>query len=194
MNAAEQNKKLMPPYIQEYYNVSCLTNDDLNTRTIGCIVNALTDALSKKHKLPRLILVVINKDIIADIDVFDHQAVRMIRDAVDWFTRQIDILIRRKRLEIVNRRPGAIFDDDPAIMFVRMLRRADLHLRRGSKLDETYVLRAKFNDALNDAAARKEHNILTVNTCNIASHFDHLGNLSDKGKTDFWLEIDEQIR
>ena len=68
-----------------------------------------------------------------------------------------------------------------------------MNLKRGSTLDEIFALRAKFNDALNDAAGRLNHRILTVNSCNVTQHFTHRGELSVAGKRAFWMEIDDLL-
>ena len=52
---------------------------------------------------------------------------------------------------------------------------------------------AKFNDALNDAVAKVDQYILTINSCSQYKHFDKKGNLSLKGKHDFWWELDDLI-
>ena len=54
-------------------------------------------------------------------------------------------------------------------------------------------LRAKFNDALNDAIAKVDQYIMTINSCNTYDHFDRQGNLTSKGKTCFWWEVDDLI-
>ena len=56
------------------------------------------------------------------------------------------------------------------------------------------LLRAKFNDALNDSAAKLNQFMLTVNSCNSYEHFDKAGKLSIKGKSNFWDELDELIQ
>ena len=35
--------------------------------------------------------------------------------------------------------------------------------------------------------------MLTVNSCNTYDHYDRLGNLSPRGKEDFWYEIDNLL-
>ena len=49
------------------------------------------------------------------------------------------------------------------------------------------------NEALNDAVARYDHRILTINSCNSSSHFDLWGNLSNKGYRSLWYEIDDLL-
>ena len=53
--------------------------------------------------------------------------------------------------------------------------------------------RAKFNDVVGELAAKFNFNVLNVMGCNTNSHFNGWGNLSPKGKVEFWLEIDELL-
>ena len=69
----------------------------------------------------------------------------------------------------------------------------DMNVSCGENLSQIFNLRPKFNDALNDATVRANQRILTINSCNTGSHFDHKGNLSDKGKDAFWMEIDDLL-
>ena len=54
--------------------------------------------------------------------------------------------------------------------------------------------RAKFNDNLNDAVAKINQYIMTINSCNGYEHSDKHGNLTIHGKTNLWLEIDDLIQ
>ena len=143
--------------------------------------------------LPRFIVVIINHDIIKDVDVFDRNAHKTIGDNVHWLVHQIDILVKRKKAEIQVKRPGALFVGDPKIIFVRMLRRVGKPFYHGSKLEALHGHRAKFNDALNEAVAQIDQKMLTITACNSYAHFDQYGNLSVRGKSDYWQELDELL-
>ena len=147
INAMMQNKKLPQMYLHEFYNTKPLCNPDRHGNLLARIVNSLLEECNTTHHLPRFLVVMIDKDLITDLDVYDRDIVMMIRDVVNWLTRQINILIHHKRAKILECRPSAIYGADPSIIYVQMIRRADLHLKRGSKLDENFALRAKFNDA-----------------------------------------------
>ena len=192
LNEAAQNKKIIKPYLQEFYNIKHFTQSDPNDMVCTRVFNALVDATNERKKLPRFLIVMIDQDIINSIDVFDEDAVFMIRDQVLWLARQINIFIRRKRVEITEKCPGAVYGSDPTIIFIRMINRSDhIRFKKNSRKEALFALRAKFNDVLNEAAAQIDQRILTINSCNTRSHFDHRGNLSDKGKSSLWTEIDD---
>ena len=193
MNEAQGNRNLPKPYVQEFYNVLDYHNTSQPGNAISRILGSVTTAMNKRHRLPRFLLVIIDKDVIEDINIFQSDAVAALRDSINWLTRQIHIAIKRKRLELMERKPGTIYGQDPSIIYVRMIRRIDLNLRRNSVKDEQFALCAKFNDALNNAVARLNQHIMTIASCNTSSHFTHLGELSTKGKDFFWWEIDDLL-
>ena len=47
---------------------------------------------------------------------------------------------------------------------------------------------------LNDAVAKVDHKILTINSCNTYEHFTPAGSLSIKGKKSFLLELDDLLQ
>ena len=92
---------------------------------------------------------------------------------------------------MIDKRPGLVPNNyQTKIIFVKMLKRVG-KFHPDSRMFQICNLRAKFNDSLNDAVAKVDQYILTINSCNTYDHFDRLGNLSPKGKTAFWTEIDE---
>ena len=97
---------------------------------------------------------------------------------------QVYTIIRRKRLDLYDKRPGAVAGNHTKIIFVRMLRRIG-HFHENSWMNAIHHLRPRFNDALNDAVAKIGHYMLIVNTCNGFEDYDHFGNLSHVGRVKF---------
>ena len=191
INECQENKQLPRPYIQDYYNILSYTTESSNdVPVISRVANALQDAIKERHCFQRFLLVFLDKDVIANYNVFDKHVVAVIQEAVEWLVRQISIEIRHHRLQLIDKKPGAVYGSDPTVIFIRMMRRADLKFKRGSARDEIFSLRAKFNDALNNAVSRYNFRIMTINSCNTNAHFDRKGNLSIKGREALWQEID----
>ena len=86
-------KKLPQPYLLEFYNIKKFYNLSPGVRVIARIINALIEAIDERQKLPRFLLVILDKDILADLDVYDPQIVRLIRQMVNWVVKQIQITI-----------------------------------------------------------------------------------------------------
>ena len=52
-------------------------------------------------------------------------------------------------------------------------------------------LRPKFNDIVNEAAAKQKAKIMELRSCNTLDYFDRQGNLSQNGKSLLWYKIDD---
>ena len=61
-------------------------------------------------------------------------------------------------------------------------------------LQSIYAMRPRFNDALNDAVAKLNARILTINSCNSYDHFNRNGKLLQKGKEEYWWELDDLLQ
>ena len=192
--AAQKNATSSPPYLLDYFNTIGFYKRITGgvKYAVARIVNSLIEALNTKDRLPRFIIVIPGKNVVSDINVFEFGASRVLADITRWMVRQISILVHRKKMELTTRKPGAVFFNDPRIVFVRMIRRQDSY-PIGSKMDKICGLRAKFNDALNEAITNTDQHILTINSCHTVDHFDKWGNLSVRGMYAFWDEIDNLL-
>ena len=100
--------------------------------------------------------------------------------------------IKKKAIHLLEKKPGAVTGCPTTPIFVKMLRRIG-HFNEKSKMAKICALRAKFNDALNDAVAKVDQRILTINSCSMYEDFERDGSLSRKGRIAFWQELDNLI-
>ena len=159
-------KKKMPPYLYDMYNVfTYVPNKNLGAcRTVARIYNALAEGLNNRICLPRFLLVIIDKDIVEDINLFEYSASTAIFKVFEWLIRQINIAIKRRRTELIDVKPGAVYGNDPRIIFVSMLRRPML-FDRESRMEKIVALRSKFNAIINELAESYDNNILNIDIC-----------------------------
>ena len=144
--------------------------------------------------LPRYLIVIINRDLTNDLnDLPSAELARILQHLTDWLVKQINTVIQQKRIALYDVKPGAAADCHTKIVFVCMLRRVG-SFHPESKFNKVYSLKAKFNDALNDAAASIKQHMVTINDSNTYEHFDHFGNLTLSGKDTFWSEMDHLLR
>ena len=106
----KRNRDAIQPYLNDYYNVhGYFTSSVMQDRATGRILNVLIEVLNQKQiarqRLPRFLVVVLDKDIIADLNSFKVGAVKNLATLVNWLTCQIDIVIWRKRLQIADKKP-----------------------------------------------------------------------------------------
>ena len=121
---AQRNKELIPPYIDELYNIQCFENKKVGTYTIGQLVNSLIEAINSQRRLLKYLLVIIDKDVINDIDDLTQPAADTItRELVQWMVRQINTAVCRRRLDLLEKKPGAVMGQATKIINICMIKR-----------------------------------------------------------------------
>ena len=78
------------------------------------IVNTLLEGLNSRDHLPRFIVVVLDKDIIEETNVYepDSAVIKAYNTAIFHLAKQINLWIKRKRIYISGKNPGAVFRED----------------------------------------------------------------------------------
>ena len=190
-NKQKENKVVMP-YLFEYYNIHHYTKLDKEGTILSRITNALNDAFIKRPRLPRYIIVLLDKDLLEDVNVWNPEkaVLKALDETVFWLFRMINLMIRRRKLDISERNPGAVFGADPKVIYVKMLCRAEYY-PKNALIGKACSNRTRFNDCLNEAAAKFDNNIMNISICDAIAHYDHKGKLSEVGKTVFWQELDK---
>ena len=69
----------------------------------GRVINSLIEMVNTKKHLPKYLVVTLDKDIVNDLDVFQENAPRSVQDLTSWVVRQIDMVIRHRRLDILEK-------------------------------------------------------------------------------------------
>ena len=136
-------------------------------------------------------MVVADLDIMIDMNTWEPEKamIKGFNEMNHWLVRNFNLEVKRRKIDITDKNPGAIFGDDPKIIFVKALRRAT-YFPKGTLLEKVCVARVKFNDALNDAVYKHDNNIMNITACNLPSHYDSKAKLTVKGKEAFWQEFD----
>ena len=159
------------------------------------MINSIIDAIKERKRLPKYLVMIPDKDIIQhDVDFFSEEVPLILNEILRWFVRQIDLIIRRQKIDFLDRKPGSLQGFSPKTIYVCMLCRCGYSEDSSSTVAQILRLRPKFNDALNDAVAKVDQYIMTINSCGSFEHFDKRGNLSKKGKYCFWWELDDLIK
>ena len=159
---------------------------------IGRMVNALIVGLNTRERLPCLILLVIDKDLVDDVNMFNFKAEDIIADNLAWFFCQFEMLIKRKRMELSDKKPRAVYSSDLKIIVVDMLKRP-LEFPQRSTMQGAMSMCTSFNSILNDAAEHYGYNRIFIESCSSEYQYDKMGKLNDRGKIDFWSEVNSLI-
>ena len=74
--------------------------------------------VNEKHILPCFLVVMMDRDIISDIDIDGPDAIHMIRVLVNWLVKQVDVLLHRKKAELLDKKQGGLYEGHPTVIFV----------------------------------------------------------------------------
>ena len=193
LQQARMNNDAQKFYLKKYYNVAgFFDTTGIIKEGLARVVNAMIEGVNTKHKLPRFMVVILDKDVIEDLNFFEFGSYKALAEVTNWLTIQISIVIQRKKLELNAKKLGVVYSGDPKVIYVQMLRQTEMY-KQGSHMQQVCKLRPKFNESLNQAVARLDQNLLHIRSCDAESHFDDRGNLSLKGKHAFWHKIDELL-
>ena len=189
-NAAILNKK-SPPFLFERFNISAYFNTTSSmVKGLACFIHPLVEALNEKQRLPKYILVIADKDIATTVKYADYGSTYLLGSAIYYIVRLIDIMLERHKLELYDKKPGAVLDNQPKIIWVRMLE----HPQESLKRNKILALRNKFNAVLEETLASNAPNLHLMSIDVNKNDFDLLGNLTAFGKTMFWKELDRGLK
>ena len=127
-----KKREIVIPYLYQYYNVINYTQPSTTRKSVMTnVVNSLIDGLNDRIRLPRFIIVVLDIDLIDKINIWEPEAAmnKNFNDVFTWIAWQFSINIKCRKLEITEKSPGAIFGDDPKVIYVKMLRRYEYYPR-----------------------------------------------------------------
>ena len=183
------NKKQLQ-YLYDYYNVSCFTSNPKSvlTNTLARMVNSSVKALNDSVKIPRLILVIPDDDLLSY--VFDNieNMEEYSRQAITWVTNQMKRAIEAKCDELQRKKPGAIISDEPKIIWLEMINRSN---------GTSDILKCvnTYNRIVNETLAEKQqHFVMDINDkLSDGQYYDQFNRLNSYGEMRFWREVDHQI-
>ena len=77
-----------PPYLFDYYNIEALyppRHSDVKS-FLARVLNAFIDTLNEEHNmvLPRYLIIMLDKDLIVEMKLFDYGVTRTLEDLLKW--------------------------------------------------------------------------------------------------------------
>ena len=179
----------------DYYNIfGYYTMMSSGTKhAVGRILNSMITSLNMRDRLPHMMIIMMDKDLIKDIGIFDHRADDIIAENIDWLFKQFEILLKHRCLELSEIKPGAVYGYGPKIVLVEMMRRPNMVFPPVSKMQAVLEMRRRFNAILNDAAAHFGYHCIYLESCSSEYQFDRMGKLNEQGMLDMWCEIDKLL-
>ena len=183
-----------PPYLHQNFNIFGFHQKHLSAvKGLARILNAFTEGLNTRPKLPKYVIMVPDKDMITCIDYFSFGATDVFEKCLTWILQQIDNYLARRETDLINKKPGALFgDSSPQIIWIRMLKRP---YNGFQEFDQILALCNRFNNALESTLAevpiKAEHLILSIKVDDM--DFYKTGSLTPAGEANFWREVNECI-
>ena len=156
------------------------------------VYNQLVKALNTElYVLPRYILIILDKDLISNAELFDFGVSHTIEDTLKWLLVNMDQTIETRKEDLAGKRAGAVSTtSEPRFVWVAMLRRPDDSMDK-----KVFALARKFNDILKRViTGNKRSHFLCIEIPLDNINFDHIGNLSQIGKTCFWKCLDTTMK
>ena len=120
--ARSKNKDL--PYLEAMYNVK---ENHAKTQTVGLarIINPLVELLNEHHKLPRMLVIIPDKDLLTRLQDRTFASAKVMGAALHYIIKQIDLMINCRKSDLMLKKPGALknMEDSPKLIWVGMLKR-----------------------------------------------------------------------
>ena len=147
---------------------------------------------ARPKRLPKYILILQNKDLITNMKTSKIEAGYVMGAIIYYIIKQIDLLAERHKTDILNKKPGAYCDEHPKIVWVRMLKCPKQEFP--AEVHRVISLRGKFNSVLEERLldAKGSHHIMSILVD--MTEFDMWGDLTMKGKYNFWREVDRAMK
>ena len=176
------------PYIYDYYNLHCYTPNPVTmiNSTLARDVNCLIKALNESLKLPKLIVFILDTDLIDYIMITaNSERKSAIHAGISWITTQVNRAVMGKKDNIMRRCPGVIIAFEPKIVWVNAI----------NPLQNSGLM--AYNNILRDIVMESDisHHYMDINEVMYQENncFDHNYRLNGTGRVKFWLELDKAI-
>ena len=175
----------------EFYNVfGYCQNVSSHVRGLPRFFNPLVEALNARIKLRKYVIFVLDFNFIEHLENpgDDNSMHDYLVKLLNWLVTKSEMMIRRRKTELFDKKPGALSPGSPEFIWLKMLKRPGYH----DKWDKIFQHRSTFNCALECMLFNKKgyisNFILSIEVD--SEEFLHGGFLSSSGKQRFWKELD----
>ena len=175
----------------QYYNVFCFTPNPKSVlrNVLARLVNCLIKALNNAKKMPRMIIIIPENDLVEYLSHKNFDMKVLANKALNWVMNQMVRAVDAKIDNLRLRCPGAIVTTEPKFIWVEMFNRVTDFTKLPS-------VRHKYIEALQEQIRKRtRHYIIDINESMMdTSLFDMANQLNGRGTVHFWNQIDDQIK
>ena len=148
--------------------------------------------MNSEEHLPAVVLIIPDKDLLAKLPTYGFGVKQILRKELTWLINKIERAIEARRENLKKLRPGAVLPMDTIVMWMKMVARP---LSTDQDLIKILKLRRKFNETLEDLLCGHDNmKIILLSSVTEGVFFTTSSDLSKSGKTQFWAEINHQIK
>ena len=184
-------KNKRQPYMYDQYNVKIFSAYPLSLtkNTVGRFINVFIKALSDAKKIPSIVLLFPDWDILQFLDFYQDGAHAMTSCILNWIVVSITRAIQSKKDSFSHRNPGSVSENEPKLMWIKMI-------NRHGEFDRALMTQARFNRALEDVLVdKKQQHIMDVNQAvDSPNYFGPQNMLNGDGMTRYWYEVDKNVK
>ena len=100
-----QSANANPLYLCMNYNVITFFSTNLrNTNPfLARIYNSLVEGLNSSHQLPQYIMVMLDRDLIVNVDLYDYGVSRTIEDTLKWLSINLNQALEQRKLDLIQK-------------------------------------------------------------------------------------------
>ena len=191
-----KTQKKSGPFLNDYYEVKFFFQRPLSqikyveTR----ICNAIVEGMNTIDRLPKYILIILDKDLIESLKKVEFGAKIMIENAIIWLIEKLEKAIYWRKDDIRSKCPGALTGHgEPRLIFVSIPERPR---STDSRKHEVFKLVTKANTTIENTVRKYPRfcHMMCVESVNEFIHFDYQGRLTPNGRKQYWKEIDEEMK
>ena len=186
MNRQAKISQIPAPYVYNRYNIVPM-NFHQNGNILARIINNLIEGFNSVQKMPRMIMVIPDGDIVHAIKHKEFGFSKIVGRSINYLSTQIERAIQAKKDSMMKLKPGAITVGEPKIMWVSMLNRYFN--------EEIAKEKDKFNAILEENISSRESTYIIKNFDGVSKNsFASNDQLTASGRMSYWMTIDSQIQ
>ena len=133
---------------------------------------------------------VVDQDIITACNAQTQGGTYILGAAIHYLIKHLEKFIERRKTDLLDKKPGALMNDLPKIVWVRMLKRP----KNLSTTLSAIQMWGKFNSLLEEhlALASNKHHLISIEVDE--TDFNCYGELTSTGMCTFWDELDRGMK
>ena len=147
--------------------------------------------MNSRKRLPKYIVLLLDKDFIINNNYYNYGASQVFESLLHWLAKQIHIKLCQQKLDLFNKKPGALLIEDTKVIWVKMIKRPYGCMQ---EFDRIFALHNRFNNALENVLSvmTLQNYLLSIKVEEADFHIN--SELSEAGQANFWKEIDNCLK